>query len=302
MKSKNLLLLFAATATIGFVSCKKNTDTTATDEFETTFEISGDEAITNNLNQDDNDVLNEAVVNNNLVGNSIIAGGGNGGPVASGASGPSGGPVGTSGTGILGCATVTVTPLNGFPKTISIDFGTSCTSPSGITRSGKITIVLTDSLRKTGSSATMTFTNYYVSGFKREGTVTWLNTTSAPGTKSWQRTMTDGKITAPNGNYWLHSGVQNITQTAGVSTPFDLTDDVFSITGNFSVTNAAGKNRTGTILTPLEKMNSCVNIDMGSIKIQGPNHFATLDYGNGACDNLGTISIDGRPARTILLR
>src|SRR5882762_7412480 len=194
MKSKNLLLLLAATATIGFVSCKKNTD--ATDEFETTFELSGDQGVANNLTQDDNEVLNETAVNNNLAGSNFSDGPGF--PTSSGIGGTSGT------TGILGCATVTITPLVGFPKTIVVDFGTACTSPSGVVRSGKINIVLTDSLRLSGSSATMTFTNYYVSGFKREGTIVWLNTSSGPGTKSWRRTVTDGKITAPNGNYWLH--------------------------------------------------------------------------------------------------
>jgi hypothetical protein len=292
MKSKSLLLIFAATATISFVSCKKNTDTT--DEFETTFELSGDQGVTNNLTQDDEDVLNETAVNNNLAGSNFADGPGF--PTSSGVGGTSGT------TGILGCATITITPAASFPKTIVIDFGTSCVSPSGVVRSGKINVVLTDSLRKSGSSATMTFNNYYVSGFKREGTIVWLNTSPAPGQKSWRRTVTDGKITAPSGNYWLHSGVQDITQTAGISTPFDLTDDVFSITGNFSVTNSAGRNRTGTVLTALEKKTACDNIDMGTMKIQGPNHYATLDFGNGTCDNLATISIDGRPPRTIILR
>ena len=32
----------------------------------------------------------------------------------------------------------------------------------------------------------MTFDNYYVSGFKKEGTITWTNT-SQGGIKSWER-------------------------------------------------------------------------------------------------------------------
>ena len=45
------------------------------------------------------------------------------------------------------------------------------------------------------------------SGFKKEGTITWTNT-SQGGVKSWNRTCADGKITAPGGRYWLHSGRQ----------------------------------------------------------------------------------------------
>ena len=278
MQLKKLLLAFAAGALIlSFNSCKKS-DATA-DEFETTFELSGDQAISDNLTQDANDVLNEAASDKNLLGGH--------------------GPTGTSGT--LSCATVTVTPLIGFPKNIVIDFGTGCTSANGVTRAGKINIVLSDSVRASGSTAVMTFTNYYVGGYKKEGTVTWTNT-STPGTLSWQRKVENGKITAPNGNYWLHSGTRNVIQTAGVNTPNNLLDDVFSVTGNHSVTNSAGLTRTITTITPLQKKVICNNIDMGSLKVQGPNHYAVIDFGDGTCDNIATLSIDGRPSRTITLR
>lgn len=278
MQLKKLLLAFAAGALIlSFNSCKKS-DATA-DEFETTFELSGDQAISDNLTQDANDVLNEAASDKNLLGGH--------------------GPTGTSGT--LSCATVTVTPLIGFPKNIVIDFGTGCTSANGVTRAGKINIVLSDSVRASGSTAVMTFTNYYVGGYKKEGTVTWTNT-STPGTLSWQRKVENGKITAPNGNFWLHSGTRNVIQTAGVNTPNNLLDDVFSVTGNHSVTNSAGLTRTITTITPLQKKVICNNIDMGSLKVQGPNHYAVIDFGDGTCDNIATLSIDGRPSRTITLR
>ena len=76
------------------------------------------------------------------------------------------GPTEVITSNILPCATLTVTPLIGFPKTITIDFGTSCTSPNGITRKGIIRVVISDSVRKTGSTAVMTFDNYFVNNFK----------------------------------------------------------------------------------------------------------------------------------------
>jgi hypothetical protein len=280
MNTKKLLTLSATAALLFLNACKKNNNDVI-DEYETTFELSGDQAIADNLTEDANDVFNEAAMDNNLMG---------GRPVS---------PAGTM--GILGCATVTVTPATGFPKTMLIDFGTGCTAPNGITRKGKITVVLSDSVRKTNSTAVMTFQDYFVNGFKKEGIITWTNT-SQPGTKSWQRKVENGKITAPSGNYWLHSGIKNVTQTAGVATPNILLDDVFSITGNHTVTNAAGKTRTGTILEALQKKTICENIDKGKVKIEGPSHYAIINFGDGACDKLATISIDGRPERTILLR
>ncbi|MEO8110081.1 MAG: hypothetical protein ABI594_08620 [Ginsengibacter sp.] len=283
MKLKNFLLSAAVIATAaGFTSCKKDSNSSSSTEIESTFEIAGDQAISDNLNSDAEYVLNEAAIDNNFAGNT---------------------PVNVSSTlGVLGCATVTVTPLQGFPKTIIIDFGTGCSANAGgITRSGKIMVTLSDSLRKSGSIAVMTFNNYFVSGFKKEGKVTWTNT-SQGGTKSWERECEDGKITAPGGRYWLHTGTQNVVQTQGSATPFNLLDDVFSITGSHTVTNSEGKSRTSTITEALEKKVICDNIDMGKIRIEGPNHYAVLDYGDGSCDKVATISINGNTPRTILLR
>ena len=280
MKLKYFLLIATTIVIASFLSaCKK--DSNASSEMETTFELGGDLAISDNLNSDAEYVLTEAGIDNNFSGNT---------PATI-----------TSTLNVLSCATVTVTPLQGFPKNISIDFGTGCTSTNGVTRSGKIYVTLSDSLRKSGSVAVMTFVDYYVSGFKKEGTITWTNT-SQGSIKSWQRTCENGKITAPGGRYWLHVGTQDVIQTQGSSTPFNLLDDVFSVTGSHTVTNMAGNSRVSTITEALEKKVSCEDIDMGKIKIEGPNHFATLDFGDGSCDKIATISIDGNAARTILLR
>ena len=278
MKIKQFLFAFAVLAlATGFNSCKKNNETAA-EEFENTFELSADQAITNNLSQDAEDVFLEVAQDNNIAGNFAPE------------------PV----NNFIPCATVTITPATGFPKTIVIDFGASCTH-RGVTRSGKINITLTDSVRKAGSQATMTFTNYFVNLYKVEGTYTWLNTSSG-NTRSWTRTTIGGKITAPDARYWLHEGTRSVTQTAGVGTATVL-DDIFLITsGTHTVTNSSNISRTCTILEALQRKVDCANIDKGKIKVQGPNHYATIDFGDGTCDNLANLSIDGRTPRTIVLR
>jgi len=284
MRLQNYLIAFAIiTFSAGITSCKKNnTGSSSTSEIQTTTELSADNAVSDNLNADAENVMTEASVDNNFSGNT---------------------PVGVTTTmGLLSCAQVTVSS-GGFPKTIKIDFGTGLTSTptDGVVRSGVINIILSDSLRHSGSVAVMTFDNYYVSDFKKEGTITWTNT-SQNGIKSWERKCENGKITAPDGHFWLHSGTQAVVQTAGSDTHFDLTDDVFSYTGTATVTNSSGASRTATILNALEKKVACANIDKGTIKIQGPNHYATIDYGDGTCDKLASVSIDGGASITILLR
>ena len=278
MKAKKFLTLFTVSSVLLLTSCQKNEDEVDS-EIETTFKMSEDQAISESLNDDANVVFFETSINAGLYRTSQ--------------------PVQT--TNSLSCATVTVTPQNSFPKTIVIDFGAGCTSIDGVSRKGKINIVLSDYVHNNGSNAVMTFDNYFVQGFKVEGTITWTNT-STPNGISWTRQITNGKVTTPlNGYYWLHEGIKYVTQTAGSSTPLNLLDDVYSVTGNHTVTNPAGKSRTATILEALEKKTICHNVSKGKIKIQGINHFAILDYGDGTCDNVATISIDGNPPRTIIL-
>ncbi|MEI8058977.1 MAG: hypothetical protein WCG67_02370 [Ferruginibacter sp.] len=283
MKPTNLLFVMAICSIAFITSCKKNNTASTADEIETTFDLSGKQAIADNLTQDDNDVLDEVTATSSLNGSYAL------------------GPITVN--NVLGaCAVVTIT--GNFPtKNISIDFGSGCTNTFGVTRKGIINIVMTDSLRKSGSISTVTFNNYYINGFKKEGTITWTNTTVVgSGIPSWNRKVVNGKITAPNGDFWLHSADINISMTAGANTPNNLTDDIFSISGTRTATNPAGNTRTSTTLTALQKKASCSNIDQGTLQVQGPNHVAVIDFGNGSCDNLATISIDGRTPRTIILR
>ena len=287
MKINRLYTVFVIIIfTIFLTSCKKETapsSIVSEADYQTTFELSSDQAIADNLTEDANNVFMEAASDKNLLGNNFAAQ-----PVES--------------TNILACATVTVTPANSFPKTITIDFGAgTCISPNGITRKGKINIVLSDSVRKTGSKAVMTFTNYFVNSFKKEGTVTWINT-SIPSTRSWQRKVENGKIVAPDGRYWLHSGIRDVVQIAGTNTTNTLLDDVFLITGNHIITNAAGKTGDCFITEALQRKTICDNISTGNLKVQEDNHIAIIDFGNGDCDKLATIAVDGQTPITILLR
>ena len=281
MKPSNLLLSATFVLLLATSSCKKETSVQDSDaEIESTIELTTDNAIADFMAEDDNDILMEAAEEKNLLGNFA--------------------PTTNETNNFLACANITVTPQNGFPKTILIQFDSTCTNARGIKRSGAIRIVVSDSLRRSGSTAVMTFENYYVNYFKREGTHTFTNV-SIPGGKSWQRKVENGKITAPGGRFWLHASIKNVSQTAGLNTPVMLFDDVFSITGNASVTNPRGGTRSANILEPLQKKYACRYIDKGRIRFEAPNHFAILDYGNGDCNNTATISIDGRLPRIIIL-
>jgi hypothetical protein len=292
------ILLTSATALMlfGFSACKKSSSnsTNETAEKEAAIQASKDGAESDAFTEDANGNFEDAAASTGNLGNSKV-----------------------EASNLPGCVQVSVT--GNFPnRVITMDFGTGCTDLHGVTRRGKIVTTLTDTLRRPGSIATMTFVDYYVSPggqfsgeFHHEGTVKWTNTTTGvPGTitfaRSWTREAINVKTTAPDGHYIVRNGTKTVVQTGGYSTPIDRSDDVFSIIGNHTITTSNGRTFLNTITTALEKKNSCRWIDQGVASIvrtnaTGNSHTVVLDYGAGTCDNLATVSIDGGAATTITL-
>lgn len=271
------LILFISLST----SCKKVDvlqDDTAGQE--TAFDLSTGQAIADNATEDVNSIFMEAAAAKNLLGGNTQV-------------------IVTANT--LNGAIVSVTPGAGFPKTITIDFSDGI-SANGSVRYGKINVVLSDSVRKTGSTAKITFTKYILNGYKQEGIITWTNTSTATA-KGWQRKTENGKISTANGRFWLHSGIKDAVQIGGANSPNTLLDDIFLITGNHKVTNAAGKTKDAHITEALQKKAVCENIGTGKLKVvSGDGQDALIDFGNGDCDKTATVSINGGSPKTITLR
>lgn len=193
------------------------------------------------------------------------------------------------------CFTVTRVPAAPgiFPKTVTIDFGTGCTGPDGRTRRGKIVTVYTGQLIVPGSEATTTFENYYVDSIHVEGRHKIKNN-STSAVRIFTRTVINGKLTRPSGNYIKWDATHTLTQTAGLGTPVFPLDDEFDITGG-----ATGEHyRNGTthtwsrlILQPLHKKFTCNWITSGIVKISLDGNEARLNFGNGNCDDQAELVI-----------
>ncbi len=274
MKKMTLLFALAVTAiAISFTACKKTTDSGGVADA-STLKITSQTTISDNLTEDANNVFTQTVNDTTALGSARPA------PYYN--------------------ATVTIS-AGAFPKTLTIDFGAG-TSPSadGIVRSGQIIVVLSDSFYKTGSMDTLTFNNYTVAGYHKEGTIIWTNLTSHD-TLAWQR-VDSGTVTAPDGlSYWHHFGVRNVIQTGGIGDN-NLYDNVYSITGNHTIVNSDGVTATAVIIpiTPLEKKANCPWIDKGQFVISVPNHSVLIDFGNGDCDASAAYSFDNGPFHTFL--
>ncbi len=204
------------------------------------------------------------------------------------------------------CFTVTKTQLNApapFPVKVVIDFGTTgCTGADGHTRYGKVIIVYTGRLIFPGNMATTTFDGFHLDSIAVTGTHQIRNTTAA-GSNQRQFTVevTDAKLTKPSGNFIRWNSHKVITQVEGNATPVPV-DDVFRITGQSHGRVLRGNllfEWTSEILDPLIKRFNCPWISKGVIRTKRSTlsntspWVATLNFGQGTCDFLAVLTING---------
>ncbi len=226
--------------------------------------------------------------------------------------------VGNSGSGVFfgrtdsltpvpRCFTVTVTHPNNtpFPVKIVVDFGNvGCPGPDGHIRRGKVITVYTNRMIFPGAVAETSFDNHYVDSIKVEGAHRVENITLATtplNNRRFKVTVTEGKLTKPNGNYVRWNSTKYITQFEGVGTPMPL-DDIFRIEGNARgqvLRNNLLVGWESNIIEPLVRRMTCRWIVKGVIKTVRLNtttansYVSVLNFGNGQCDNQAILTING---------
>jgi hypothetical protein len=212
----------------------------------------------------------------------------------------------TSATQFLpACAVVTRVPETGVPAVgqnivKTINFGTSgCEMQNGNVLKGVIIITIPYLPNATTHTITYQFVNFYHNAIKFDGTRTFSRTMSAAVDGHPIVTMNmDFNATFPNGNVYTRVGTRVREIIEGMNTPFILADNIYKITGSWTTTFPNTTVQTSTITTPLNVKMSCISVNKpllvsGVITITRNNNVATLDYGDGTCDNLAIFTLNG---------
>jgi hypothetical protein len=195
------------------------------------------------------------------------------------------------------CVRMTISPRDplAFPKTVTVDYGTGCKGRDGKTRKGKMITTYSAPMVRPGATAVTRFENYYVDGVKIEG-VHQTKNNSTSNVLIFTRTVENGKMTFPNGGTSVWNAIHTNKQVAGLGTPGFPLDDAFEITGGARGVNERNGRRvewSRKIETALHKSFRCRWFDKGVVSITCNGNKATLDYGNGICDNKATLTING---------
>jgi hypothetical protein len=198
------------------------------------------------------------------------------------------------------CRTITVEKVtaNDWPKKVTVDYGTGCTA-GVITRKGKIIYTISNKFLQPGSSISVSFEGYSVNDYKLEGVFAITNTTTG-NTISFTTQTTAGKLTYPDGKWFTYVGQRAWTQTAGNATPFDVTDDEYTGTGNGTLTSSTGNVLAATIKTGLVRKVSCVNVVSGVVEGTFNNIPGSLDFGSGTCDKNAVLTVANKTYQVTL--
>ncbi|HOZ74505.1 MAG TPA: hypothetical protein PLS51_02790 [Flavobacterium sp.] len=193
---------------------------------------------------------------------------------------------------LSGCAQV-ITTISGNTWTRIIDFGaTNCTLYNGNSVRGKIIIVFSDDFDAATRTINYSFENFY------------HNNRHVEGNRTVGRTIVNGHpravidlnltVTTPQGAVYQRTG-QRVRDFVSGFGNLILSDNQFSITGSWVTTFPSGTIQSANIIAPLIVHWDCAHIMSGSISFTRNNSSATavLDYGNGSCDDMATLTING---------
>jgi len=205
------------------------------------------------------------------------------------------------------CAIVTAVLTND-TWTRTIDFGTQgCALPNGNIVKGKIIISFSKNFTTPIRTITYKLEGFYHNDKLIEGSKTITHELKNSDLLADIHPVTthsiDVKVTFPDGKIYTRIGTRVREMVEGFATMTNWEDNVFNVWGYHITTFPNGSKYTCTIKTPLLIKMSCKMPFpvSGVVEIVKNEAKATLDCGNGDCDKLATITLNG-VSKEIVLR
>lgn len=192
---------------------------------------------------------------------------------------------------------------NGYPKTITLNYGDSTVLRNGSVLAGLIEIYISAPRNSQDFERTVTYTDFSVDSVTVNGTssivIDKVDTMLREHTSDLVFVLTDGTtIDRYSKRVWQWVG--------GLETEEDQSDDYVLITGSASVTvttDTSAFSYTKEITEPLKKVDDCPYIVEGVITIDLNGEISTIDYGDGECDASATVTFsDGTSEEIDLAR
>jgi hypothetical protein len=195
------------------------------------------------------------------------------------------------------CVTITIASENGVTF-VTLDFGLGCQLNNGAFVSGIVNLTYSQIVAGT-RTITVVFNDftYNNKGIRGGGTI-YRERNNAQGNP--QSTVNIAiEVTFQNGTIAQVQGTRVAEWIEGVGSGTWL-DNVFSITGDRDIEFSTGFTHQAIVIEALRREVTCHHFVSGVIEITRNNGNGSLDFGDGTCDNLATLTINGEDIIIIL--
>jgi hypothetical protein len=192
------------------------------------------------------------------------------------------------------CATVTL-DTTVMPRVLTIDFGdTNSLCLDGRYRRGKILVTFNGRYRHPGTVITTGFDEYHVNDNKVDGSKVLTNMGFNDDGNMYYTIEIVGVIYKANNGGTLSWNSSRVREWIQGFDTFNPWDDIYLITGTADGIMPGGYTWEREIINPLRVELACRFIVSGTVEIRPQDRpVRILDYGNGDCDNIATVIVNG---------
>ena len=182
---------------------------------------------------------------------------------------------------------------SGYPILITIEYGDSTVTKKGRVLSGTVTIEISAKKGTDGCTRTISYIGCSIDSIGIEGTsIQTFNNDTTSGRK--MTISSDITFTLADGT--ILNRVENTVREwlQGIDTQLDRDDNMIQVTGSIQVESSTGDNYVRLIIEPLIELGDCRHPVKGIVQYsQNETLMAELNFGDGTCDNLATLTTGG---------
>lgn len=188
-------------------------------------------------------------------------------------------------------ATIDDTGKDAFPRALTIDFGDGVEDRKKCRKKGQIIVEMSEDMAVIGAKRTTTFKDFSVKG--RQITGTKVMTTVSVSAEGQPEFLVETNLTMIDKKGTTITKIATGTNTwrAGFGDD-DRFNDVFVMKGTATV-EVNNEVMTRTVVEPLLVDRSCEYIKQGIVELDKNGMISSIDFGDGNCDAIATVTKDG---------
>ncbi len=189
------------------------------------------------------------------------------------------------------CLTITKV-ISDNHKSVTLDYGDGCTTRNDNFLSGIISMEISYNTDDQTVNIDYSFDNFYFNNKKVEGEVHKIRMRKNENGYPQSVINRDITITWEDDSFVSIKGERTREWIEGFENDI-WSDNVFLVTGTWTIIQKDGTIRTATVTEPLKRVMACKFLVSGEVEIQKNGESLTLNYGDGECDDLAIVTIDG---------